>query len=86
MLNYCLLIFDSFDIRWFFTLSFLAGNSDHLKAGGDGLKGDNPPPGSKKSDDTSSQSSQLKPLDWREFRALLYIQEQVLLIVQFLHM
>ncbi|KAH6795338.1 hypothetical protein C2S51_036324 [Perilla frutescens var. frutescens] len=52
------------------------GNSDHLKAGGDGLKGNNPPPGSKKSDDTSSQNSQCKPLDWREFRALLYLQEQ----------
>ncbi|KAH6763864.1 electron transporter [Perilla frutescens var. hirtella] len=52
------------------------GNSDHLKAGGDGLKGNNPPSGSKKSDDASSQNSQCKPLDWREFRALLYLQEQ----------
>ncbi|KAL6525986.1 hypothetical protein OROHE_015510 [Orobanche hederae] len=62
------------------------GNNDDLKAGGDGLKGNNPPPRSKKSDDTSSQNKksdgtssqnqQCKPLDWREFRALLYIQEQ----------
>ncbi|KAI3464293.1 hypothetical protein Pfo_020956 [Paulownia fortunei] len=53
-----------------------SGNNDHLKAGGDGLKGKNPPPQSNKSGDTSSQKSQRKPLDWREFRALLYIQEQ----------
>ncbi|KAI3460706.1 hypothetical protein Pfo_017369 [Paulownia fortunei] len=52
-----------------------SGNSDHSKAGGDGPKGNNPP-GSNKSGDTSSPKSQRKPLDWREFRSLLYIQEQ----------
>lgn len=57
----------------------VAGNNDRLKSGGDGLKGNNPPPGagSNKSGDTSSQKSQHKPLDWREFRASLYNQEQV---------
>ncbi|KAL3845692.1 hypothetical protein ACJIZ3_003095 [Penstemon smallii] len=48
------------------------GNGDHSKAGGDGLKGKNPL-GSNKSGDSKSQR---KPLDWREFRASLYIQEQ----------
>ncbi|KAL3641480.1 hypothetical protein CASFOL_016448 [Castilleja foliolosa] len=48
-----------------------SGNNDHLKSGGDGLKGNN-----NKSGDTSSHKSQRKPLDWREFRALLYTHEQ----------
>ncbi|KAK4413421.1 hypothetical protein Salat_2754700 [Sesamum alatum] len=52
------------------------GNGDHSKAGGDSLKGNNPPSGGNKPGDTSPQKSQCKPLDWREFRALLYIQEQ----------
>ncbi|KAG8392009.1 hypothetical protein BUALT_Bualt01G0247000 [Buddleja alternifolia] len=51
------------------------GNSDHSKAGGDDLKGNNPP-GSNKSGDTGSHNSLHKPLNWREFRASLYIQEQ----------
>ncbi|KAL3513471.1 hypothetical protein ACH5RR_026188 [Cinchona calisaya] len=38
-------------------------------------KGSNPPE-SDKSEDMSSQKSHRKPLDWREFRAGLYIQEQ----------
>ncbi|KAL3830345.1 hypothetical protein ACJIZ3_019147 [Penstemon smallii] len=46
------------------------GNSDNSKAGGDGLKGSN------NSGDTGSMKSQRKHLDWREFRALLYHQEQ----------
>ncbi|XP_057793715.1 uncharacterized protein LOC131010283 [Salvia miltiorrhiza] len=46
------------------------GNSDNLKAGGDG----NDP--IEKSDDTSSRNPQCKPLDWREFRALLYFLER----------
>ncbi|KAL6525298.1 hypothetical protein OROMI_030891 [Orobanche minor] len=48
-----------------------SGNDDHLKHEGDGLKGNN-----NKSGDTNSHKSQRKPLDWREFRASLYIQEQ----------
>ncbi|CAA2965717.1 UPF0301 TC_0483 isoform X1 [Olea europaea subsp. europaea] len=51
-------------------------NSDKSKAGGDNLKGSNPE--SNASSDSSSQKSHRKPLDWREFRASLYIQEQVL--------
>ncbi|KAG8378523.1 hypothetical protein BUALT_Bualt08G0145900 [Buddleja alternifolia] len=51
-------------------------NSDHLKGGRDGLKGNNTPSGNNESADTGLQKSQHKPLDWREFRALLYIQEQ----------
>lgn len=56
-----------------------AGNSDQSKAG-DGLKGNNPL-GGHKSDDTSSPKSKDKPLDWREFRSMLYIHEQVRVIL-----
>ncbi|KAL1533891.1 UPF0301 protein [Salvia divinorum] len=49
------------------------GNSDNLKAGGDG---NNPSPRIKKSDGTNSQNPQRKPLDWREFRAQRYFLEQ----------
>ncbi|XP_051123578.1 uncharacterized protein LOC127246331 isoform X2 [Andrographis paniculata] len=52
------------------------GDNDHSKTGGDSLKGDHSFPGNNKSDDASPQKSQPKPLDWREFRALLYTQEQ----------
>lgn len=52
-----------------------AGNSDQSKAG-DGLKGNNPL-GGNKSGDTGSPKAKDKPLDWREFRSLLYIHEQV---------
>lgn len=52
-----------------------AGNSDQSKAG-DGLKGNNPL-GGHKSGDTSSPKSKDKPLDWREFRSMLYLHEQV---------
>ncbi|GER37866.1 electron transporter [Striga asiatica] len=41
-------------------------NSSSGSGGGDGLK----------SNDKSGDKSQRKPLDWREFRASLYIQEQ----------
>ncbi|KAL7156207.1 hypothetical protein ABFS83_03G128300 [Erythranthe nasuta] len=52
-------------------------NSSSSNSGNnDRLKGNNPPPGSNKSGDPSPQKSQRKPLDWREFRASLYIQEQ----------
>ncbi|XP_075483889.1 uncharacterized protein LOC142524047 isoform X1 [Primulina tabacum] len=53
-----------------------SGNSDQSKAGGDGPDGKNPPAGKNKSSDNESQKSHAKPLDWREFRALLYLQEQ----------
>ncbi|CAA0809846.1 Protein of unknown function (DUF179 [Striga hermonthica] len=43
-----------------------SGKNDHSKGGGDGLK----------SNDKSGDKFQRKPLDWREFRASLYIQEQ----------
>ncbi|XP_042066687.1 UPF0301 protein CCA_00630-like [Salvia splendens] len=51
-----------------------SGNSDQSKAG-DGLKGNNPL-GGHKSGDTSSPKSKNKPLDWREFRSMLYINEK----------
>lgn len=55
-----------------------SGDNDDLKARGDGLKRNNDPPGNSnnKSGDTGSQKSHYKPLDWREFRASLYLQEQ----------
>ncbi|XP_073032277.1 uncharacterized protein [Primulina eburnea] len=53
-----------------------SGNSDQSKAGGDGPDGKNPHAGKNKSSDNDSHKSHGKPLDWREFRALLYIQEQ----------
>ncbi|CAA0837667.1 Protein of unknown function (DUF179 [Striga hermonthica] len=53
-----------------------SGNNDNLKSGGDGLKGNNNNNNKKKSGDNGSNKSQHKPLDWREFRASLYIQEQ----------
>ncbi|GFP81257.1 upf0301 protein cag_1601 [Phtheirospermum japonicum] len=45
-------------------------NDDHSRSGEDGLKGSNKP------DDTGSTKSKPKSLNWREFRSLLYIQEQ----------
>ncbi|CAI9754285.1 unnamed protein product [Fraxinus pennsylvanica] len=56
-----------------------SGNSDKSKAGGDNLKGSNPE--SNTSSDSSSKKSHQKPLDWREFRASLYIQEQAETVV-----
>jgi hypothetical protein len=43
---------------------------------GDGSKGSNPPDGNK-SNDYASQKSHRVNLDWREFRANLFAQEQV---------
>ncbi|KAL2497465.1 Protein of unknown function (DUF179) [Abeliophyllum distichum] len=56
-----------------------SGNGDKSKAGGDNLKGSSPE--SNTSSDSSSQKSHRKPLDWREFRASLYIQEQTETVV-----
>ncbi|KAL2456113.1 Protein of unknown function (DUF179) [Abeliophyllum distichum] len=56
--------------------SFSSGNNDQSEDGIDGLKGNSYPSGSSKSSDSGSQKSPPKYLDWREFRALLYIQEQ----------
>ncbi|CAA2984614.1 UPF0301 TC_0483-like isoform X2 [Olea europaea subsp. europaea] len=56
-----------------------SGNSDNSKAGGDNLKGSNPE--NNTSSDSSFKKSRQKPLDWREFRASLYIQEQAEAVV-----
>ncbi|XP_051139356.1 uncharacterized protein LOC127257093 [Andrographis paniculata] len=54
-----------------------SGDHDDLKARGDGVKRSNDPPGSDMSGDAAGvQKSNYKPLNWREFRALLYLQEQ----------
>nr|XP_027091880.1 uncharacterized protein LOC113712597 [Coffea arabica] len=51
------------------------GNDNQSSPEGDGQKESNPSE-SNKSKDIGSQKSHRKPLDWREFRASLYIQEQ----------
>lgn len=43
----------------------------------DNLKGSNPSPENDSSKNTGSPKAHQKPLDWREFRASLYIQELV---------
>lgn len=55
-------------------------NSDNSSSSGkgpeeDNLKGNNPSSENDSSKDTGSPKSHQKPLDWREFRASLYIQE-----------
>ncbi|KAA8528008.1 hypothetical protein F0562_035123 [Nyssa sinensis] len=46
---------------------------------GDGPKGKNPSSDSNKSDETASQKSHHKTLDWREFRAALFTREQAVI-------
>ncbi|KAA8546259.1 hypothetical protein F0562_003002 [Nyssa sinensis] len=53
-----------------------SGNGDRSIPEGDGPKGNNPSSESNKSNETASQKSARKTLDWREFRAALYIGEQ----------
>lgn len=52
------------------------GNGNRSTPEGDDQKGSNSSE-SNESKDIGSQNSHHKPLDWREFRAGLYIQEQV---------
>ncbi|KAI3807096.1 hypothetical protein L1987_23018 [Smallanthus sonchifolius] len=54
------------------------GNGDHSTPEGDGLKGNNSAESNKPSD-TSSRKSQHKATDWREFRAMLYLNQQSML-------
>ncbi|KAK9073450.1 hypothetical protein SSX86_007774 [Deinandra increscens subsp. villosa] len=51
------------------------GNGDHSVPEGDGLKGNNPVERNKSSD-AGSRKSQHKATDWREFRAMLYLNQQ----------
>ncbi|PWA61744.1 queuine tRNA-ribosyltransferase accessory subunit 2 [Artemisia annua] len=53
-----------------------SGNGDHSVPEGDGPKGNNPAE-SNKSSDTGTPKSQHKPTDWREFRAILYLNRQL---------
>lgn len=55
-----------------------SGNGDHSVPEGDGPKGNNPAE-SNKSSDTGTPKSQHKPTDWREFRAILYLNQQLML-------
>ncbi|GMQ02055.1 hypothetical protein CsSME_00048464 [Camellia sinensis var. sinensis] len=55
-----------------------SGNGDQSIPGGDGTKGnDSSSESNKSNNDTASQNSHHKTLDWREFRAALYEKEQV---------
>jgi putative transcriptional regulator len=53
-----------------------SGDGEHSIPEGDGPKRDESLSDSNKSNDTKSPTSNRKPLDWREFRATLYHQEQ----------
>lgn len=55
-----------------------SGNGDHSVPEGDGLKGNNPAESNKPSD-TGTPKPQDKATDWREFRAILYINQQLML-------
>lgn len=55
---------------------YYVGNGNQSPPEGDSQKESNASE-SDKSRDNGSQKSNGKPLDWREFRASLYIQEQV---------
>lgn len=50
-----------------------AGNGDQSIPEGEGLKGNNPP------EPESNKKSQYKATDWREFRAVLYLNQQSML-------
>ncbi|KAJ0614179.1 hypothetical protein HanIR_Chr02g0059541 [Helianthus annuus] len=54
------------------------GNGDHSGPEGEGLKGNNPAE-SNKSSDTGSRKSPHKATDWREFRAMLHLNQQSML-------
>lgn len=54
------------------------GKGDQSKPDDDSLKGSNPSSESKNVKNNGAQKSHHKTLDWREFRASLYLQEQVL--------
>lgn len=47
------------------------GNGDHSIPEGEGHKGNNP---------SESNKSQHKATDWREFRAILYLNQQVIFL------
>lgn len=53
-----------------------SGDGEHPIPEGDGPKRDESLSDNNKSNDTKSHTSNRKPLDWREFRATLYHQEQ----------
>lgn len=55
-----------------------AGNGDHSIPEGEGHNGNNPPE-SNKSSNTGTPKSQNKATDWREFRAILYLNQQLML-------
>uniref|UniRef100_A0A5B7A933 Uncharacterized protein n=1 Tax=Davidia involucrata TaxID=16924 RepID=A0A5B7A933_DAVIN len=61
------------------------GNGDRSIPEGDGPKGKNPSSENKKSDETASQKSHRKTLDWREFRAALFGREQAEIAVSDTH-
>lgn len=62
---------DNFD-----SSSSSSGDNDQPNPEGDDFIGSNPSPEKYESHDAPSQKSHVKPLDWREFRALLYTNEQ----------
>lgn len=61
-----------------------SGNDNQSSVEGNNEKGSNPSDGNK-SKDIGSQKSNRNPLDWREFRASLYIQEQAEIAVSDSH-
>lgn len=55
------------------------GNDNQSSVEGNNQNENNPSDGNK-SKDIGSQKQNRNPLDWREFRASLYIQEQVMFL------
>lgn len=56
-----------------------SGNGDHSVPEGEGLKGKNPDESNKSNNNTGTPKSQHKATDWREFRAILHLNQQSML-------